>query len=121
MLSPIIQVANGADEANLSSKQLIRDEVRDNIPPTCPGGGKIRDGGDVVGDAVGFVTGELGTIYRHMLIVAARGLAPPLNPNEMVPSRSLKPGPSITIDMDLGSIDGLSGQRRNLARKISLG
>ena len=38
-----------------------------------PGGGRIRDGGEVGGDSVGFLIGEHGTVYLQRLIVAARG------------------------------------------------
>lgn len=65
---------DGADEARRSSIELIldKDRVRDGMP--FSGGGSISDGGEFGGAAEGLVIGELGTVYLHKLIVAARGL-----------------------------------------------
>ncbi len=68
-------LTDGADEANLSSAVLSLDVdlIREN--PFFSAGGRIKEGGELGGDAEGFVVGEQGAVCLHMLIVAARGLS----------------------------------------------
>ena len=67
---------DGADEASRSSKQLSLDIDLVNPGYVGPDGGRIKSGNMVGGSADGLQIGDCGTIYRHILTVAARGRAP---------------------------------------------